>query len=115
VQRSVVHVLLSLLLLLSQQVSMLHGYSHTNDVQQRPATATIAQPGDTGGKPAKAALLDLCSQCAASAQVAFALPTVVRLFVPVELAFNLRPAPRTPSLCLLTRCVFRSRAPPPAL
>lgn len=112
-QRSFVHILLSLLLLLSQQVGMVHGYTHANELQGSGQARIAAEAnGNREGKPAKGALVDLCVQCAASAQMAFALPTVVRLFLPVDVAFNLQPAPRIPALCLLTRCVFDSRAPP---
>ncbi len=113
-QRSFVHILLSLLLLLSQQVGMVHGYTHTNEFQRGGIDRIAAQADTREGKPAKGALVDLCVQCAASAQMAFALPTVVRLFLPVDVAFNLQPAPAIPALCLLTHCVFDSRAPPSA-
>jgi len=115
VQRYLTHVLLSLLLLLSQQVGLLHGISHAAALDRSPVAYEVADGGAAGGaQQPKVALFDLCSQCAASAQVAFALPSVVRLFLPVELAFSLLPAPRTPALCLLTHCVFLSRAPPSA-
>lgn len=113
-QRSFVHILLSLLLLLSQQVGTMHGYTHANDFQRGGIERIAAEAETRSGKPAKGALVDLCVQCAASAQMAFALPTVVRMFLPVDVAFNLQPAPRIPTLCLLTRCVFDSRAPPSA-
>lgn len=93
---------------------MVHGYTHANDFQRSGTERISAQAGTREGKPAKGALVDLCVQCAASAQMAFALPTVVRLFLPVDVAFNLQPAPRIPTLCLLTRFVFDSRAPPSA-
>lgn len=114
-ERSFVNVLLALLLLVSQQLSLLHSYVHTNDLP-RPLAGKLfgqAKAGDRGKLP-KPALQDVCAQCSASAQMAFALPTPVRFFVPVELAFRLVPAPRTPTLCLLTFCVFQSRAPPSA-
>lgn len=113
-QRSFVHILLALFLLLSQQVGMMHGYTHTNEFQGGGREGIAAQADPRGGKTAKGALLDLCVHCAASAQMAFALPTVVRLFLPVDVAFSLSPAPRIPALCLLTRCVFDARAPPSA-
>ncbi|TFW32544.1 hypothetical protein [Massilia horti] len=106
---------MSLLLLVTQQMSLLHGYAHTANLQETPARLALAEPGtERGGKSSKPALHDLCAQCMASAQVAFALPLKVLQFVPVELAFNLLPAPRTPALCLLTVCVFQPRGPPQA-
>ena len=92
--RSLVHVLLSLLLLVSQQLSLGHAYSHWNDVQE----SLVQQSGaDAGGKPSKPVLHDQCGQCAASAQVAFALPATVRHFIPADLAYavpSLTPTPR---------------------
>jgi hypothetical protein len=115
VQRSFVHVLLSLLLLVTQQMSLLHGFSHSGEVRHAPAASSFDQPGaERGGKLAKLGLHDLCSKCAASAQVAFALPTMARAFLPVELAFSQAGAARAAAPCLPTRCVFQSRAPPSA-
>jgi hypothetical protein len=108
--RSLVHVLLSLLLLVSQQLSLGHGYSHWSDVQE-----TLAQQaGDNAGKPAKPGLHEQCGQCAASAQVAFALPVTVRQFIPAELAYAVPRLAATPGICLLTACPFQPRGPPRA-
>lgn len=109
--RSLVHVLLSLLLLVSQQLSLGHAYSHWNDVQE-----TLAQQSadSLGGKPSKPVLHDQCGQCAASAQVAFALPATVRQFVPAELAYAVPSLAATPGICLLATCPFQQRGPPRA-
>ncbi|MCS0628594.1 hypothetical protein NX786_04530 [Telluria mixta] len=114
--RSLVHVLLSLLLLVSQQLSVGHGYTHWAEaadtlVQQ---TAATADTDDGTGKLPKPGLHDLCGQCAASAQIAFALPSSLRQFVPAELAYAAPAVPATPGICLLTTCPFQSRAPPQA-
>jgi hypothetical protein len=114
--RSLVHVLLSLLLLVSQQLSVGHGYTHWAEaadtlVQQ---TAAAADTDDGTGKLPKPGLHDLCGQCAASAQIAFALPSTLRQFVPAELAYAVPAVPATPGICLLTTCPFQSRAPPRA-
>ena len=114
--RSLVHVLLSLLLLVSQQLSLGHGYTHWTEaddtlVQQ---TAAAADSDDGTGKPLKPGLHDLCGQCAASAQIAFALPSTLRQFVPADLAYATPAVPATPGICLLTSCPFQSRAPPQA-
>ncbi|QJE01257.1 hypothetical protein HH212_15445 [Massilia forsythiae] len=110
--RSLVHVLLSLLLLVSQQLSLGHGYTHWNEVREALAQAGAPAGEDGGGKPQKPGLHDLCGQCAASAQVAFALPAGIRRFIPAELAYAIPSLPATPGICLLTDCVFQSRAPP---
>ena len=112
--RSLVHLLLSLLLLVSQQLSLGHGYTHWADLDDDIAAAQAAQGnnGDGSGNPAKPGLHDLCGQCAASAQIAFALPATVRQFVPAELAYAAPAVPDTPGVCLQATCPFQSRAPP---
>jgi hypothetical protein len=112
--RSLIHGLLSLLLLFSQQLSLSHGYTHWSEVRQSLVGETRAGERDDKTRLPKPALHDLCGQCAASAQVAFALPTPIRRFVPAELAFaapRLRP---TPGICLLAACPFQPRGPPRA-
>lgn len=114
--RSLIHVLLSLLLLVSQQLSLAHGYTHWNEISERIAQAeTLSAAPDDGGKPAKPALHDLCGQCQASAQIAFALPTSPRQFVPTELRYATPSLPATPGICLLAECPFQPRGPPRAV
>jgi hypothetical protein len=114
--RSLVHVLLSLLLLVTQQLSLGHGYTHWAEVEDAlvQQTASGTADDDNGGKPPKPGLHDLCGQCAASAQIAFALPATPRRFVPAELAYAAPVVPATPGVCLLTACPFQSRGPPQA-
>jgi hypothetical protein len=116
--RSLVHVLLSLLLLVSQQLSLGHAYSHWTDIQeslvQQSADNPSADDSDDGGKPSKPGLHEQCGQCAASAQVAFALPATVRQFIPAELAYAVPSLPPTPGICLLAACPFQQRGPPRA-
>ena len=109
--RSLVHLLLSLLLLVSQQLSLGHGYTHWADLDDG-IVATQSVQDDGGGKPVKPGLHDLCGQCAASAQIAFALPATLRRFVPAELAYAAPVVRETPGVCLQTTCPFQSRAPP---
>jgi hypothetical protein len=110
--RSLVHVLLSLLLLVSQQLSLGHGYTHWAEVRETLAQSAAGE--SEGGKPQKPGLHDLCGQCAASAQVAFALPATIRRFIPAELAYATPSLPATPGICLLTECAFQPRGPPRA-
>jgi hypothetical protein len=113
--RSLVHVLLSLLLLVSQQLSLGHGYTHWSDVHETLVQQVASDTTDDGtDKLPKPGLHDLCGQCAASAQIAFALPATLRRFVPAELAYAAPAVPATPGVCLLTTCPFQSRAPPQA-
>jgi hypothetical protein len=116
--RSLVHVLLSLLLLVTQQLSLGHGYTHWAEIDealvQQTAAGTDAGDNDDSGKLPKPGLHDLCGQCAASAQIAFALPTTLRQFVPAALAYAAPATRDTPGICLLATCPFQSRAPPQA-
>lgn len=113
--RSLVHVLLSLLLLFSQQLAQVHGYTHTDEIREALAQQAVSeQLQQPGGKLHKPLLHGLCSHCAAGAQLAFALPASLYLFLPAELSFALLTAPRTPAVCLLTVCVFQPRGPPQA-
>ena len=121
--RSLVHVLLSLLLLVSQQLSLGHAYSHWNvhwlDEQESLDRQARTQPGTQAddardGKPSKPALHEQCGQCASSAQVAFALPATVRRFIPAELAYAAPHLAAAPGICLLAACPFQQRGPPRA-
>jgi hypothetical protein len=114
--RSLVHVLLSLLLLVSQQLSLGHAYSHWNDVQESltQQSQRAYDPDGNGGKQTKPVLHDQCGQCAASAQVAFALPATLRKFIPAELAYALPSRATGLGACLLAVCPFQQRAPPRA-
>jgi hypothetical protein len=119
--RSLIHVLLSLLLLVSQQLSLGHGYTHWTEVSSTfsadssdsIASQAVPDDDDTTRVP-KPVLHDLCGQCAAGAQLAFALPSQPRSFLPAELAYAAPTAPQTPGICLLADCPFQSRAPPRA-
>ena len=110
--RSLVHVLLSLLLLVSQQLSLGHAYSHWTDVRESLAQQADGDDGGNGGKQSKPGLHEQCGQCAASAQVAFALPATVRQFIPAELAYAVPSLAATPGICLLAACPFQQRGPP---
>jgi hypothetical protein len=112
--RSLVHVLLSLLLLVSQQLSLGHGYTHWAEIDETLVQQATAGTDDGSDKLPKPGLHDLCGQCAASAQIAFALPATLRRFVPAKLAYAAPAVPDTPGICLLTTCPFQSRAPPQA-
>lgn len=114
--RSVVHVLLSLLLLVSQQMSVLHGFSHWNEFRQALSRHALLQEAEPSpdGKPSKPVLHEICAQCATGAQLAFALPAMAYLFTPLELAFSLLAAPCAQGIRLLTTCVFQPRGPPQA-
>jgi hypothetical protein len=79
--RSLVHVLLSLLLLVSQQMSLLHAATHLAEAGNPRAAVQVEQGAD--GKPA---LRHLCALCLDGAQLAFAAPPSAHVFVPLALA-----------------------------
>jgi hypothetical protein len=112
--RSLVHVLLSLLLLVSQQLSLGHAYSHWTDIQESLVQQATDDDSGDGGKPSKPGLHEQCGQCAASAQVAFALPATIRQFIPAQLAYAVPSLAPTPGICLLAACPFQQRGPPRA-
>ncbi|MBD8655809.1 hypothetical protein IFT68_09250 [Oxalobacteraceae sp. CFBP 13730] len=66
--RSILHCLLSLLLLVSQQMALAHGLSHWHPAQQRQSMQ------QAGGQPDSPALQEFCAECAADAQLDVALP-----------------------------------------
>jgi hypothetical protein len=109
--RSLVHLLLSLLLLVSQQLSLGHGYTHWREGSGAPLAQ--AERG-TPGKPAKPALHDLCGQCATSATISFALPPTIRRFVPAELTYGAPNVETGHGVRLLATSAFQPRGPPRA-
>lgn len=116
--RSGVHVVLSLLLLVSQQVALLHGFVHADEARVSSNARTFAQPGDgpaRGEKAAKSAMHHICGQCAAAAQLAFALPAMAYLFVPPAPASFIVDAQRSVDALVLTTRAFQPRAPPQAI
>lgn len=79
--RSIVHLLLSLLLLVSQQLALAHAVSHLDGLRQQGAAQAAAGGGahgpqrqDVQGDPDTPALHEFCAECAADAQFDVALP-----------------------------------------
>ena len=111
--RSIVHVLLSLLLLLAQQASMLHVATDWGGARGTAAATT----GEAGLKPGKlpgGGAHDTCALCMDSAQLAFALPLPVAHFLPLTLSFD---APRDAcraGIRLLATWTVQPRGPPQA-
>ena len=107
-----VRVLLSLLLLLSQQMASAHALSHLagkiGDVQQLHIVA-----GDDDVSTA-AALDQSCNQCLGFAQLAGPLASTYRAFVAGDAAAVMVAARAVQAICDRTVCVFQSRAPPQA-
>jgi len=112
-RRSILHLLLSLLLLVSQQMAFAHAMSHwTGKIApahpaavnigfdaERDLSSSVAQDGS-------------CSQCLAFAQMASAIGSTPRQFVPLD--FQAERAGTFAAIAAIPRtvCAFHSRAPP---
>ena len=120
--RSFVHALLSLLLLVSQQIGATHVYSHWVGTQQTAADradradrAAAPQLWDGGGKPASTLGADQgCLDCMSVAQLAVAIGSPILTVAASPFTFGPVFSPATLSACVRTTCVFESRAPPQA-
>jgi hypothetical protein len=107
-RRSILRVLLSLLLLVSQQMAITHVITHWSG--QR----TVAAAPRDDGLSKVAAKDPVCGQCLAFAQIAGAADRGARGFAPSEPRGDARPSPRERTSVARTVCAFRSRAPPVA-
>lgn len=106
---ALLRLLLSLLLLVSQQIGMTHGYTHL-----RPAGDSSVQPGQDNGKGNKR-LADLsCDDCLSIAQIAVAIGSPILTAAASPFTFGPVATPATLASCLRTTCVFQPRAPPQA-
>lgn len=81
--RHILHVLLALLLVLSQQLGMAHAVSHWSDYRQGSEQQQAGDAGE-GSLSAGLALDHNCSQCAAFASLASAIHTPSFTFPSVE-------------------------------
>lgn len=123
--RSVIHLLLSLLLLVSQQMVLAHGLSHYGGLRQhleQPTGANGAWHGqgrqdmrERPGDPEAPALHEFCVECAADAQLDLALPLPDHAFFLPQAGAAIRAARigegvRAPAIRL-----FQPRAPPQAI
>ena len=110
-RRTIVHVLLSLLLLFSQQMAISHGIAHWSGSRGK-TTQVRAQPAGQL-KVAKSLALDqTCDQCLAFAQIGSALGTPTFAFFASTNTDSLAITVSAQPDCRRTVCVFRSRAPP---
>lgn len=111
-RQAIVRVLLSLLLLMSQQMALAHAMSHwTGSLEGAPL---VHQVDDDGSLSAAIAQDQTCQQCLAFAQIATPLGSTPRSFAAADTASSALLATDTQAACARTVCVFRSRAPPQA-
>lgn len=106
--------MLSLLLVLSQQMGISHALSHwSGNGNSGNSGRTTASADERQGRASKSLALDQsCDQCLAFAQIGTALDTAVHSFPAARAAaVDVILAPQQ-SCSRRTVCVFRSRAPP---
>lgn len=121
-RRPFVYLLLSLLLVFSQQMGITHALSHwsqwSNSVAGGDSAGQLqlAAPGEEGaaasGASKSLALDQGCGQCLAFAQIGAALHSHFYSFPVVNGAALAVDAAPSVSPCRRTVCAFRSRAPP---
>ncbi|MES2261652.1 MAG: hypothetical protein V4724_24310 [Pseudomonadota bacterium] len=108
-RRNIVYAVLSLLLVLSQQMGITHAVSHLSDIRSS-AGQQLEQRETSLSKTL--ALDQSCEQCLAFAQIASALDTPFHSFPAAPHVAPVSIVVATPLACQRTVCVFQSRAPP---
>ena len=110
-------ILLSLLLLITQQMAASHAMSHWSSALGLGKAAAQAHQSASAGDSdlSRAFALDQsCDQCLAFAQLVGPLSNTPRAFAPPDMvAIAISTAVGQPA-CARTICAFQSRAPPPA-
>jgi hypothetical protein len=113
VRRPIVFVLLSLLLVLTQQMGFTHALSHWSGQRTGETVQLTAQLNDDDDGSPKAQSFDQsCEQCLAFAQIGTPLDVHVYSFPVTSNDASAVAVASAPLLCQRTVCVFRSRAPP---
>jgi hypothetical protein len=109
-RRTSARVLLSLLLLLAQQMGISHGMAHWSGTLAK--TPHLQAPSTPSRLSASLALDQTCDQCLAFAQIAAAVGSPAHaMFAERSLALAIAP-PTTPTHYFKTVCAFQPRAPP---
>ena len=112
-RRSFIRVLLSLLLLLSQQMAISHAMTHWAGSRDGAAQLhKAAGQQDERGVSAAFAQDQTGEQCLAFAQIAGAVGSAARCFAAEGAATCATGPSATQPGCARTTCVFQSRAPP---
>jgi hypothetical protein len=112
-RQSIIRVMLSLLLLLSQQMAISHGMTHWAGTRDGSAQLrkAVAQH-DERGVSAAFAQDQTCEQCLAFAQIAGAVGSPARCFGAERAASGAVVTSPTQPGWARTRCAFQPRAPP---
>jgi hypothetical protein len=112
-RRNFIRVMLSLLLLMSQQMAMSHAVTHWAGSRHAPVQLDNrgGQQHD-GGMSSAFAQDQTCDQCLAFAQIAGAVGSPVRSFAFDGAATCARHASATQAGCARATCAFQPRGPP---
>jgi hypothetical protein len=108
-RRSIVHVLLALLLLFTQQIAVTHIYTHWADIDQQ---ANQLSDEEHAEHRKRIAAHKVCSECVSVAHMAAAITSSPLTLVLTTLSAGVIAIPATLSACERTTCFFQSRAPP---
>jgi hypothetical protein len=109
-RRALNHLLLSIVLLLSQQMAISHVIAHWSGRAATTSAHASAAKDDGFSKPL--AQDQGCEQCLAFAQIATAVGQEPRTFVPPSQGTWAIAALAPRVVCARAPCAFRSRAPP---
>lgn len=112
-RQSIIRVLLSLLLLLTQQMAISHGLTHWAGTQGGAAQLHMASAAHGDNSVSSAFAQDKsCEKCLAFAQIAGAVGNPERCFIAdSSAACAIGPSPTEPG-CARTPCAFQPRGPP---
>ena len=111
-RRSLIRVLLSLLLIMSQQMAIAHAMTHWAGARNGAAQLHKSAAGqDVRGVGAAFAQDQTCEQCFAFAQIVSAVGSSPRCFAADGSASCATGPTATQTGCARTTCVFQSRAP----
>ena len=112
-RRFFIRVLLSVLLIMSQQMAIAHAMTHWAGSRNGAAQLHKSAAGqDDRGVGAAFAQDQTCEQCLAFAQIASAVGSAPRCFVADGSASCATGPSTTQPGCARTTCVFQPRAPP---
>lgn len=110
-RRSILSILLSLVLLVSQQMAMTHVLGHWNASIAAAQSAT-ATDGGVNTAPKSLAHGSSCAHCSGYAQLGFALGTTWNAQLASSTTYAHYAVAETPVACARSACGFLSRAPP---
>ncbi|MTV36088.1 hypothetical protein [Duganella radicis] len=105
----IVHVLLALLLLLTQQIGITHVYTHWSGAEQQNVQLTDE---DQAEHRKRVAVHKVCAECVSVAQMAAAITSSPLTLAVSTLSTGPVVIEATLPACERTTCVFQSRAPP---